>query len=138
MIKKINHIGIAVKSIADSISFYKDILKLKYLGIETVPEQKVRVAMFQIGEVNIELLEPTVPESPVAKFLEKRGEGIHHIAYQTENIDKTIETLIQSGIEMIDTESRQGAHECRIAFIHPRSSMKILTELCEVKGEAHE
>ncbi len=131
MIRHINHIGIAVPSVADQIPFYRDVLKLEFLGEEEVAEQKVRVAMFRCGEVKIELLEPTDPESPIARFLEKKGTGIHHIAYETEDLDAALEEAKAAGVRLIDEVPREGAHQTRIAFIHPSSSGKILTELCQ-------
>jgi len=131
MIKQINHIGIAVSSLENHIPFYRDILGLTALGTEEVPEQKVKVAMFQVGEVKIELLEPTSGESPVAKFIEKKGEGIHHIAYETDGIIKEIEGFQGKEIRMIDAPPRDGAHGTKIAFIHPKSSGKVLTEICQ-------
>lgn len=131
MIKQINHIGIAVSSLENHIPFYRDILGLTALGTEEVPEQKVKVAMFQVGEVKIELLEPTSGESPIAKFIEKKGEGIHHIAYETDGIIKEIEGFQGKEIRMIDETPRDGAHGTKIAFIHPKSSGKVLTEICQ-------
>ncbi|MBW2166840.1 MAG: methylmalonyl-CoA epimerase [Deltaproteobacteria bacterium] len=131
MIKQINHIGIAVSSLENHIPFYRDILGLTALGTEEVPEHKVKVAMFQVGEVKIELLEPTSGESPVAKFIEKKGEGIHHIAYETDGIIKEIEGFQGKEIRMIDETPRDGAHGTKIAFIHPKSSGKVLTEICQ-------
>jgi len=131
MITQINHIGIAVNSLHEQIGFYRDILKLEYEGIEESPDQMVRVAMFKVGEVHIELLEPTSPESPVAKFLEKKGEGIHHIAYETDQIENEISGLKEAGIQMIDEHSRPGADNTQIAFIHPKSSGRVLTEICQ-------
>ena len=131
MITNINHIGIAVNSIEEQIPFYRDILKFEFLGIEEVSDQKVRVAIFKIGDVKIELLEPTSDQSPISKFIEKKGTGIHHIAYQSDNIEKDISTLKEKDIKMIDENPRSGAHGVKIAFIHPRSSGKILTELCQ-------
>ena len=131
MIQKINHLGIAVNNLDEQIPFYRDILKFEFLGIEEVSDQKVRVAIFQIGEVKIELLEPTAPDSPIAKYLDKKGPGIHHIAYQTDHIQDQIEQLTNQNINMIDQQPRTGAHQTKIAFIHPKSSGKILTELCE-------
>ncbi len=136
MIEKLNHIGIAVGSLEAHIPYYRDVLKLEYLGTETVPDQKVRVASFRVGEVTIELLEPTSPDSPVAGFLEKRGEGVHHLAYQVDDIDAQIASLQTAGVQMIDAEARGGAHGTRIAFLHPRSSARVLTELTEVGGQA--
>lgn len=131
MIRHINHIGIAVLSLAEQIPFYRDILRLEFLGEEEVAEQKVRVAMFRCGEVKIELLEPTDPESPIAKFLDKKGTGIHHIAYETEDLDQALDAAKAAGVRLIDEEPREGAHDTRIAFVHPASSGKILTELCQ-------
>ena len=131
MITQINHIGIAVNSLKNQIPFYRDILKLEFEGIEEVPDQKVRVAMFKVGAVRIELLEPTHNESPIAKFIEKKGEGMHHIAYETDNIENELNEITNSNIEMIDKNPRLGAHNTRIAFIHPRSSGKVLSEICQ-------
>ena len=134
MLSQINHIGIAVKSLEEQIGFYRDVLKMKYLGTEEVTEQKVKVAMFQIGEAKIELLEPTSSESPIAKFIEKKGEGLHHIAYQTDDIKSEIKNIENKDLRMIDREPRIGAHDTKIAFVHPKSSGKVLTEICETKN----
>lgn len=131
MLSKINHIGVAVKSLEESLPFYRDHLGMSFAGIETVDEQKVRVAMLQVGESKIELLEPTSEESPVAKFLEKNGSGIHHIAYEVEDIEAAIAKLTAEGVRMIDQTPRCGAHDTRIAFLHPKSSAGVLTELCQ-------
>ena len=131
MIKKINHIGIAVTSLEAQIPFYRDVLGLKNLGLEEVPDQKVKVAMFEVGEVKIELLEPTSPDSPIAKFLEKKGDGIHHIAYETDGIVSEIKHMENSDIQMLDTTARDGAHGTKIAFLHPKSSGRVLTEICQ-------
>jgi len=136
MLTKINHIGIAVKSLDDTIPFYRDSLGMALAGIEEVAEQKVRVAMLQVGESMIELLEPTSPESPVAKFIEKNGSGIHHIAYEVDDIEKAIARLLGDGARMIDEKPRHGVHGTRIAFIHPKSSGGVLTELCQA-GHGH-
>ena len=135
MIHKINHIGIAVLSLKDQIPFYRDVLKLEFLGSESVPDQGVRVAMFRCGEVKIELLEATGPDSPIAAFLEKKGPGIHHIAYETDSVEGEIEALNAAGVRLIDQKPRNGAHGTRIAFVHPASSGRILTELCEPGGK---
>ena len=135
MITQINHIGIAVQSLDDHIPFYRDVLKLELLGIEEITEQKVKVAMFNVNGVHIELLEPTSPDSPIAKFIEKKGEGMHHIAYQSDNIENEISEMKAQDIQMIDNEARSGAHGSKIAFIHPKSSGKVLTELCQIEGE---
>jgi methylmalonyl-CoA/ethylmalonyl-CoA epimerase len=131
MLTKINHIGIAVKSLDEALPFYRDNLGMALAGIEEVTGQKVRVAMLQVGESMIELLEPTSEESPVAKFIEKNGPGIHHIAYEVADIDTAITTLLADGARMIDEKPRHGAHGTRIAFIHPKSSNGVLTELCQ-------
>jgi methylmalonyl-CoA/ethylmalonyl-CoA epimerase len=132
MLTKINHIGIAVQSLDATIPFYRDNLGMAFAGIEVVPEQKVRVAMLAVGESKIELLEPISAESPVAKFIEKNGVGIHHIAYEVDDIEAAIAKLLADGARMVDEKSRDGAHGTRIAFIHPKSSLGVLTELCQV------
>ncbi len=131
MLTKINHIGIATNSLDGVIPFYRDILGMAFMGMEEVAEQQVRVAFFEVGESKIELLEPTTAESPIAKFLEKNGPGIHHVAYEVENIDTAITKLESEGARMIDKAPRLGAHGVRIAFIHPKSSNGVLTELCQ-------
>lgn len=131
MLTKINHIGIAVKSLEDSLPFYRDNLGMAFLGSEDVAEQKVKVAMLQVGESKIELLEPTSEDSPVARFIEKNGPGIHHLAYEVENIEEAIAKLLSDGVRMIDEKPRSGAHGTRIAFIHPKSSNGVLTEICQ-------
>ena len=131
MLHKINHIGIAVQSIAATLPFYRDSLGMTCLGEEEVAEQQVKVAMLAIGESKIELLEPTSADSPVAKFLEKNGQGIHHIAYEVGDIEAAIAALQADGARMIDAAPRAGAHGSMIAFVHPRSSHGVLTELCQ-------
>ncbi len=135
MLTKINHIGIAVKSLDETIPFYRDNLGMKFKGIEEVAEQKVKVAMLQIGESKIELLEPTSEDSPIAKFLEKSGPGVHHLAYEVENIEAAIAAMLADGARMIDEKPRCGAHGTRIAFVHPKSSNGVLTELCQCGAE---
>ena len=130
MINSVDHIAIAVKSLDDKIPFYRDILGLKFLGTEEVPSQKVKVAFFTVGDTHIELLEPISSESPIAAFLEKKGEGIHHIAYKVDDINKSIEEMKAKGLQMIDHTPRPGAHGNQIAFIHPKSTFSVLTELC--------
>ncbi|HCK98964.1 MAG TPA: methylmalonyl-CoA epimerase [Candidatus Marinimicrobia bacterium] len=134
MITQINHIGIAVASLENHIPFYRDVLNLELIGIDEVPDQKVRVAMFKVGEVQIELLEPTADDSPIAKFIEKKGAGIHHVAYQSDDIEGDIQQFIAKNIQMIDTEPRSGAHGSQIAFLHPKSSGRVLTEICQIKS----
>ncbi|MDD2501506.1 MAG: methylmalonyl-CoA epimerase [Geobacter sp.] len=131
MLQKINHIGIAVQSLDATLPFYRDALGMVFKGEEEVAEQKVKVAMLQVGESKIELLEPTGPDSPIAKFLEKNGPGIHHVAYEVEDIDVAIAHMLAQGARMIDEQPRNGAHGTRIAFVHPKSSNGVLTELCQ-------
>ncbi len=131
MLTKIDHIGVAVQSIEESLPYYRDQLHMQYLGTEEVVEQKVRVAFLQIGESSIELLEPTSAESPVAKFLAKNGPGIHHIAYAVDDVSSALKDLAAQGVRLIDTEPRSGAHGAKIAFVHPKSSGGVLTELCQ-------
>jgi len=130
MLTKINHIGVAVASLEEALPFYRDQLGMTYHGSEEVASQKVKVAFLAIGESKIELLEPTSPESPVAKFLEKNGPGVHHIAYSVPDIEAAIAQLVAGGARMIDAVPRPGAHGARIAFIHPKSSGGVLTEIC--------
>ena len=130
-VKSLNHIGIAVGSIDEQKPFYEDSLGMEFEGLEDVPSQKVRVAFFRVGDLRIELLEPTDPESPISKFLEKRGPGLHHLAFAVDDIQARIAEFQESGIRMIDSEPRQGAHHMQIAFLHPKSSFGVLTELCE-------
>jgi methylmalonyl-CoA/ethylmalonyl-CoA epimerase len=134
-VKAVNHIGIAVRSIDAQLSFYEGTLGAVFEGCEAVPSQKVRVGFFRIGDVRLELLEPTDPTSTVAAFLEKRGEGLHHVALTVERLEDRIAELKQSGVRMIDDAPRPGAHHMRIAFVHPKSSFGVLTELCEPAGE---
>jgi methylmalonyl-CoA/ethylmalonyl-CoA epimerase len=127
----IEHIGIAVKNLDESIKFYEEILGLKCYAIEEVKDQKVKTAFFQIGQTKIELLESTDPEGPIGKFIEKRGEGIHHIAFATKGLQSSLEELKSKGIKLIDERSRKGAEGLNIAFLHPKSTFGVLTELCE-------
>ena len=131
MPKKISHIGIAVTSIDEALPFYSEVLGLEFEGTEVVEEQKVKVAFLAIGESRIELLEPTAPDSPVAKFLEKHGPGVHHLAYQVEGLEERLAALKGQGVRLIDETPRTGAHHTRIAFLHPKASGGVLTELCE-------
>ena len=131
MIRKIDHIAVAVKDLDREIEKYRDVLGLELVGIETVPEQKVRVAVFRVGEVAIELLEPVAEDSPISSFLEKRGGGIHHIALEVEDLTEEIGTLREKGVEMLDSRPRRGAHGARIAFASPRYFSGVLMELTQ-------
>jgi methylmalonyl-CoA/ethylmalonyl-CoA epimerase len=130
-VKAVNHIGIAVRSIDAHRRFYEGSLGAVFEGIEEVPDQKVRVGFLRVNDVRLELLEPIDPTSTIATFLEKRGEGLHHVAFTVEGIEARIAELKQSGLRMIDDVPRSGAHHMRIAFLHPKSSGGVLTELCE-------
>ncbi|MEM1563732.1 MAG: methylmalonyl-CoA epimerase [Candidatus Bathyarchaeia archaeon] len=130
MFTGMDHIGVAVKNLDDAIGVYRDILGFKLLGIHVLTERKVKVAFFSTGgETQIELLEPLGSDSPVAKFLESRGEGIHHIAVKVDDIEKTLEELKKKGVMLIDEKPRAGAEGKKIAFIHPKSTKGVLLEL---------
>ncbi len=133
MLDKIDHIGIAVKNLESAIQFYRDVFGLECKKIEEVPGQKVNTAMFPLGDIKIELLEATSPDSPIAKFISKRGEGIHHIAYKVSNIEKSLSNLKNNNIELIHEEPQKGTGDQRIAFLHPKSTFGVLSELCEGK-----
>lgn len=129
----IEHIGIAVSNLDTAIGFYEKTFDLKCYKIEEVPDQKVRTAFFMIGETKIELLESTDPEGPVSKFIEKRGEGIHHLAFAVKDIDQQLKSAEEKGIKLIDPKSRKGADGLDIAFLHPKSTLGVLIEICENK-----
>ena len=133
MLEKIDHLGIAVRSIAEAKTFYEKVLGLVCQGEETVETQKVKTAFFAVGEVHIELLEPTSGESPIAKFLEKNGEGIHHVAYRTDNIESQINQARESGARLIHETPIEGAGGKLVAFLHPKSTHGVLTEFCATK-----
>ncbi|MFX1261072.1 MAG: methylmalonyl-CoA epimerase [Promethearchaeota archaeon] len=130
-VEKIEHIGIAVESIETVLPYFKDGLGLEYGGEEVIEEQKVRVAFLGIGESSIELLEPIAQDSPIARFLEKRGPGIHHIAVRVDDIEMALQQHEENGARLIDREPRLGAHNMRIAFVHPKSTGGVLVELCQ-------
>jgi methylmalonyl-CoA/ethylmalonyl-CoA epimerase len=130
-ILKIDHIGIAVKSIDEGKSFWADILGLPFEGDETVAEQNVTTAFFPVGESEVELLESTSPDGPIAKYIEKRGEGIQHVAFRVENIEAALTYLKGKGVRLIDETPRKGAGGAKIAFLHPKSTRGVLVELCE-------
>lgn len=134
MLEKIDHLGIAVKSIDETRKFYETVLGLPCEGEETVESQKVRTAFFAVGEVHIELLEPTSESSPIAKFLEKNGEGIHHVAYKTDDIDGQIKQARAGGCRLIHETPIAGAGGKLVAFLHPKSTHGVLTEFCANKG----
>ncbi|QDU72791.1 methylmalonyl-CoA epimerase [Mucisphaera calidilacus] len=133
--KAVNHLGIAVRSIADHKQFYVDVLGAEYEAEEVVEEQKVKVGFFKVGDVRLELLEPTSEDSPISAFLEKRGEGLHHVAYTVSGLEDRLAALKAGGVRLIDETPRNGAHHTKIAFLHPKASCGVLTELCEPKGD---
>ena len=130
-ITHIEHIGIAVKSIEEQLPYYENILGLKCYNIETVEDQKVKTAFFMVGQTKIELLEPTSEDSTVAKFIEKKGEGVHHIAYATKNINDALKEVESKGVKLIDKEGRAGAEGLTIGFLHPKSTGGVLSEFCD-------
>jgi len=130
MIKKINHIGIAVSSIEETVKLYTDVLGLKLKDVEVVADQKVKTAIIPVGESKIELLESTDPEGVIAKYIERRGEGIHHLALEVSNLQDCLDTLTKQGVALIDEKPRNGVEGTRIAFLHPKGT-KILIELVE-------
>ncbi len=130
-ITHIEHIGIAVKSIEEHLPYYEGVLGLKCYNIETVEDQKVKTAFFKVGQTKIELLEPTDETSTVAKFIEKRGEGIHHIAYATNNVNEALAEAEAKGVKLIDKQGRPGAEGLTIGFLHPKFTGGVLTEFCE-------
>lgn len=128
---KVDHIGVAVKSIDEAKKLYSDLLGLNHAGSETVQEQKVTTAFFPVGDTEVELLESTSPDGPIAKYLEKRGEGVQHIAFRVENIEEALAELKAKGVQLIDEKPRKGAGGAKIAFLHPKSTYGVLVELCE-------
>lgn len=130
-VKKLDHIGIAVKNLDETLKFYQDILGLECAGTEVVEEQKVKVAFLPVGDTEVELLESTSEDGPIAKFIEKKGEGIQHIAFRVDNIEEAIEEMKAKGIRMIDEKPRYGAGGAKIAFCHPKSTGGVLVELSE-------
>lgn len=131
----IEHIGIAVENLEESISYYENILGLKCYAIEEVKDQKVKTAFFKVGQTKIELLESTDPEGPIGKFIEKKGAGVHHLAFAVNGIEKALEEASSKGIRLIDKTARKGAEGLDIAFLHPKSTKGVLTELCEKKNK---
>ncbi len=127
----IEHIGIAVISLDEAIPFYEKVLGLKCYAIEEVKDQKVKTAFFKVGQTKIELLESTDPEGPIGKFIEKRGQGVHHIAFAVNEIEQCLKSVEENGVRLIDKVPRRGAEGLDIAFLHPKSTFGVLTEFCE-------
>ncbi|UZR92856.1 methylmalonyl-CoA epimerase [Chondrinema litorale] len=130
----IEHIGIAVKNLDEAINYYEEVLGLKCYKVEEVKDQKVKTAFFQVGQTKIELLESTQPDGPIGKFIEKRGEGIHHLAFAVNNIEGSLQQVKEKGVRLIDEKPRKGAEGLDIAFLHPKSTFGTLTEFCEKKS----
>ena len=132
-VSHIEHLGIAVNSLEEAIPYWENVLGLKCYAIEEVADQKVKTAFFMLGQTKIELLEPTCEESTIAKFIENKGVGIHHMALAVENIEEQLADAAEKGLRLIDATPRKGADDMTIAFLHPKSTQGILTELCEKK-----
>ena len=131
MIKKINHIAIAVNNLEEAARFYQTVMGLTLSGVEVVTAQKTRVGFFKIGESNIELVQPAEPDSPLVKFLETKGQGIHHICLEVDDVEAEVKAFLEKGATMVDQKPRPGAHNTKVAFVHPKSSGGVLIELCE-------
>ncbi len=129
-ISHIEHIGIAVNSLEEAIPYYEGMLGLKCYAVEEVADQKVKTAFFMVGETKIELLESTDPEGPIGKFLEKKGQGVHHLAFAVDNVNDALNELGEKEVRLIDKTSRKGAEGLNIGFLHPKSTMGVLTEIC--------
>jgi methylmalonyl-CoA/ethylmalonyl-CoA epimerase len=129
-ISHIEHIGIAVNSLKEAIPFYEEMLGLKCYAVEEVKDQKVKTAFFMVGQTKIELLESTDPEGPIGMFIEKKGAGIHHIAFAVDNADNALSELEEKGVRLIDQKGRKGAEGLNIGFLHPKSTLGVLTEIC--------
>lgn len=129
-VSKIEHIGIAVESLEKAVPYYETLLGTKCYAIEEVRDQKVKTAFFKVGETKIELLESTDPEGPIGKFLEKKGPGVHHIAFAVNDVNEALANAETSGIQLIDKQSRKGAEGLNIGFLHPKSTLGVLTEFC--------
>ena len=128
--KRIDHIGIAVANLDEAIKYWENVIGLKCYNIEEVKDQKVKTAFFKIGEVKIELLEPTSPESTIASFIEKKGPGVHHIAFAVDDTNEALADVESKGVRLIDKSARSGAEGLKIGFLHPKSTLGVLTELC--------
>ncbi len=131
MIKKINHIAVAVNNLEESSKFYQAVVGLALSGVEVVAAQKTKVGFFKIGESNIELVQPSEPDSPLVKFLEAKGQGIHHICFEVDDVEAEIKNFLEKGATMVDQKPRPGAHQTKVAFVHPKSTGGVLIELCE-------
>lgn len=129
-ISHIEHIGIAVNSLDEAIPYYEEMLGLKCYAVEEVADQKVKTAFFQVGDTKIELLESTSPDGPIGKFLEKKGQGVHHLAFAVDSVNDSLNELGEKGVQLIDKTARKGAEGLNIGFLHPKATMGVLTEIC--------
>lgn len=136
MIRRIQHIGVAVRKLDEAVPFYRDVLGLPFAGIEEVPDQKIRAAIFRVGDTAIEVIESTSPDGPIGKFIEKNGEGIHHICFQVEDASAALAHAKGKGVRLIDETPRAGVHGLKIGFLHPKSTFGVLTEFAQ-EGEEH-
>jgi methylmalonyl-CoA/ethylmalonyl-CoA epimerase len=132
MLKKINHVAVAVSNLEEATKFYEHVLGLTLSGVEVVTSQKTKVGFFKIGESNIELVQPAEPDSPLTKYLETKGQGIHHICFEVDDVEAEIKAFLEQGATLIDQKPRPGAHNTKVAFVHPKSSNGVLIELCEL------
>ncbi len=135
MLKKINHVAVAVNNLEEATKFYEEVLGLTLSGVEVVTSQKTKVGFFKIGESNIELVQPAAPDSPLTKYLETKGQGIHHICFEVDDVEAEVKAFIEKGATLIDKTPRPGAHNTKVAFVHPKSSNGVLIELCELPKE---
>lgn len=131
MLKKINHIAIAVNNLEEAAKFYQNVLGLTLSNVEVVAAQKTKVGFFKIGESNVELVQPSEPDSPLVKFLETKGPGIHHICFEVDDVEAEVKAFLEKGAAMVDQKPTPGAHNTKVAFVHPKSSSGVLIELCE-------
>ena len=131
MIQKIDHIGIAVADLEAEVKFYRDILGLEFEGYEELPDRGIKVGVFKVGNVHIELLQSTSSESAIGKFIESKGEGLHHIAFRAEDAQATLDRLSDAGVRLIDSSPKPGASGSRVAFLHPKSTFRVLMEICD-------
>jgi methylmalonyl-CoA/ethylmalonyl-CoA epimerase len=129
-ISHIEHIGIAVNKLEEAISYYENVLGLKCYAVEEVADQKVKTAFFMVGQTKIELLESTDPEGPIGKFIEKKGPGVHHLAFAVDNVNEALNEMADKGVQLIDKTGRKGAEGLNIGFLHPKSTLGVLTEIC--------
>jgi len=132
MLKKINHVAVAVNNLEEATQFYEEVLGLTLSGVEVVEAQKTKVGFFKIGESNIELVQPAAPDSPLTKYLETKGQGIHHVCFEVDDVEAEVKAFLEKGATLIDKTPRPGAHNTKVAFVHPKSSNGVLIELCEL------